>query len=218
MPHPRLAECAAEIARAGRFADARGWTPATSGNLSMRLDDDRLAITESGVAKGTLGVTQIMVVDGGGRPIESKRDPLTRSLEPDRRPSAETALHCEAYQRDASIGAVIHTHSMTSTVLSRALAGAATIELQGFELLKAFSGIGTHATCLTVPLLENDQDTIALARAARAALALLPRSYGYLIRGHGTYVWGRDMTEALRHAEALEFLLACALEERRIRP
>jgi methylthioribulose-1-phosphate dehydratase len=38
---------------------------------------------------------------------------------------------------------------------------------------------------------------------------------GYLIRGHGAYVWGPDMDVALARLEGLEFLLACALERRR---
>ena len=38
-----------------------------------------------------------------------------------------------------------------------------------------------------------------------------PRSsiYGYLIRRHGLYTWGRDLQEARRHVEILEFLLEC---------
>lgn len=204
MVDRNFAQCAAEIVRAGKFADSRGWTPATSGNFSMRLDLDHLAITESGAAKGTLAEAQILVVDRQGRAIE-----------PGRRPSAETALHWEAYQRDAAIEAVVHTHSITVTVLSRLLAGRSTVVLEGYELSKAFAGVTTHAARLELPLLENDQDTSRLAHQARAALKA-GHAPGYLIRGHGAYTWGRDMSEALRHAEALEFLLACVLEEKRI--
>jgi methylthioribulose-1-phosphate dehydratase len=39
---------------------------------------------------------------------------------------------------------------------------------------------------------------------------------GYLIRGHGSYVWAPDMASALMRMEALEFMLACVLEERRL--
>ncbi|MDB5378810.1 MAG: Methylthioribulose 1-phosphate dehydratase, partial [Rubritepida sp.] len=41
---------------------------------------------------------------------------------------------------------------------------------------------------------------------------------GYLIRGHGLYVWADDMPGALMRLEALEFMLACELETRRLRP
>jgi methylthioribulose-1-phosphate dehydratase len=39
---------------------------------------------------------------------------------------------------------------------------------------------------------------------------------GYIIRGHGVYVWGRDMAAALARLEGLEFLLACVLERRKL--
>jgi methylthioribulose-1-phosphate dehydratase len=205
MVDRRFVECAAEIIRAGKFADSRGWTPATSGNFSMRLDQDRVAITESGAAKGFLTEKQILVVDREGLAIE-----------PGKRPSAETALHWEAYDRDSATGAVVHIHSLAATVLTRLLAGESTLVLEGYELSKAFAGTSSHSTRLELPVLENDQDTRALAQRARAALKPAGAVPGYLIRGHGAYTWGRDMTEALRHAEALEFLLACLLEEKRI--
>jgi methylthioribulose-1-phosphate dehydratase len=40
--------------------------------------------------------------------------------------------------------------------------------------------------------------------------------HAYLIDGHGIYTWGRDMAETRRHLEALEFMLACELELKRL--
>jgi len=202
----RFTACASAIVRAGHFAAARGWVPATSGNFSMRLDPGHLAITESGADKGTLGAHQVLVVDRAGKPLEAGR-----------RASAETALHWEVYEREPAVGAVVHTHSLAATVLSRAVAPEVKVVLEGYELSKAFAGVADHRARLELPILENDQDTSALARAVRAAIEGRNSVRGYLIRGHGTYVWGKDMEEALRHLEALESLLACALEERKIR-
>jgi methylthioribulose-1-phosphate dehydratase len=36
----------------------------------------------------------------------------------------------------------------------------------------------------------------------------------FIIRGHGTYAWGRDLFEAKRHLETLEYLCHCELLER----
>ena len=36
---------------------------------------------------------------------------------------------------------------------------------------------------------------------------------GFLIRGHGLYAWGRDIAEARRHVEGLEFLLSCLWQQ-----
>jgi methylthioribulose-1-phosphate dehydratase len=42
-------------------------------------------------------------------------------------------------------------------------------------------------------------------------------AWGYLIAGHGLYAWGRDGAEAMRHLEAIEFMLECELDLRRLR-
>jgi methylthioribulose-1-phosphate dehydratase len=103
------------------------------------------------------------------------------------------------------------------TILSRQ-AGAA-IRLAGYELLKAFPGLKTHDAAIELPVFDNDQDIERLQAAVEARwdrMADIPP--GYLIRGHGTYVWGADMPAALMRLEALEFMLACELATRSIKP
>ncbi len=58
-------------------------------------------------------------------------------------------------------------------------------------------------------MFENTQDMQALAQQLKADWAQLPLQWGFLVRGHGLYAWGRDMAEAKRHLEGLEFLFAC---------
>jgi methylthioribulose-1-phosphate dehydratase len=132
------------------------------------------------------------------------------------RPSAETPLHLQLYRRDASIGAVLHTHSPNQTVAGRVLAHEGAIRFEGYELLKAFAGIGTHATSVELPVFPNTQDMAELARAVDARLARGGRVYGYLIEGHGIYAWGTDLADAVRHLEAFDFLLGCEMELRRL--
>lgn len=191
----------AEIVEAGRLLYARGQVPATSGNLSARLGAERVAITASGRHKGMLRPEDVLVVDLEGRPVGSEL-----------RPSAETLLHLQLYRRSAEVGAVLHTHSLPTTLLSR-LVGTA-VELAGYELLKALRGIGTHDTRVVVPVFPNTQDIAALARQVDAYMAGGEAVWGYLISGHGFYTWGRDMQEALRHLEAFEFLFECELRAR----
>ena len=52
----------------------------------------------------------------------------------------------------------------------------------------------------------------ALDRLWDASPDVLP---GYIIRGHGVYVWGASMDHAMTRLEALEFMLRCHLEEER---
>ncbi|MBB5014285.1 methylthioribulose 1-phosphate dehydratase [Rehaibacterium terrae] len=200
----RLAACARDIVAHTRELAALGWTPATSSNFSMRLDDRHAAITVSGRDKGRLTESDIMVVDFDGQPVGAAH-----------RPSAETLLHTQLYRRFPDVGCVLHTHSRTQTVASRLFALAGSVRLEGYELLKAFAGNTTHEAAVDVPVLPNSQDMPALAARVEALLERGPL-WGYLIDGHGLYAWGRDMAEARRHLEAFDFLLACELDLRRL--
>jgi methylthioribulose-1-phosphate dehydratase len=200
----RLRQVAGEIVSTARELAARGWTPATSGNFSMRLDKAHAAITVSGLDKGRLTETGVMVVDLDGRPVATGQ-----------RPSAETVLHTRLYRRDAEIGCVLHTHSLVQTVASRVFAPSGGVRLEGYELAKAIAGTTTHEAVIELPILANSQDIPAMARQVEALVDTGPLS-GYLIAGHGLYAWGRDLAEARRHLEAFEFMLACELELRRL--
>jgi methylthioribulose-1-phosphate dehydratase len=194
----------AELIEVGRFCFARGWLPATAGNLSARLDGERIVITVSGRHKGDLDADGLMAMGLDGR-----------VLSPGRRPSAETGLHLMLYRRDPDIGAVLHTHSVNATVLSR-LVGAA-LFLSDYEVLKALPGIATHQTRMRVPVVANDQDIARLATQVERLLDDAPDLPGYLIAGHGLYTWGRSVSEARRRIEAFEFLFECDILERRLR-
>lgn len=197
------ADAAAAIVAAGRRMDAMGWVPATAGNISVRLGPDRLAITRSGRHKGMLAPQDVMAVDAAGAAIE-----------PGANPSYETLLHCGIYRRFPEAGAVLHGHSVANTVLSRRAGDA--IRLAGYELLKAFPGGPTHEAAVELPVLDNDQDIPRLQAALDALWDRTPDAPpGYLIRGHGVYVWGPGMDQAMARLEALEFMLLCHLEEGR---
>jgi methylthioribulose-1-phosphate dehydratase len=200
----RLRQLAGEIITNVRELAEAGWTPATSSNFSMRLDDRHAAITVSGRDKGKLAEADIMVVDFDGKAVGS-----------DHRPSAETLLHTQLYHRFPDIGCILHTHSHNQTVASRLYAGAGHLRLEGYELLKAFAGNETHETEVLVPVLPNSQDMHTLA--AQVDVLLDSRQlWGYLIDGHGLYAWGRDMAETRRHLEAFEFLIGCELDLRKL--
>ncbi len=194
-------EAAAEIVSAGRRLDRRGWVPATAGNLSRRLADGRIAITRSGVHKGFLDPGDVIEVGPDGEALHAGH-----------RPSAETLLHCQIY-RHLPEGAVLHGHSVAATVLSLETP-APELAFSGYELLKVFEGQSSHDVTLRLPVFDNDQDIARLSRAV--APHLRGCTMGYLIRGHGVYVWGRSMAQALARLEGLEFLLACALERSKL--
>ena len=193
------------LCEVGRLFGERQWCLATGGNFSVRVDGRHLLITRSGSDKARLTADGLMLCDLDGAPVDRRL-----------RPSAETALHVAVYTFDEGAGAVLHTHSVTSTVVSRA--AAQDLLIQGFEMQKAIEGVVSHDERLILPLLENGQDMRKLASLVRERYALGQlRARGFLVRGHGLYAWGEDLDSARRHLEGLEFLLACHWQERLLR-
>ena len=190
----RLAQLLAE---AGRDFYRRGWVLGTSGNFSAvaSLDPLRLAITPSGADKGALSPGDFLEIDANGEVSGGNG-----------RPSDETRLHL-AVVRLRRAGAVMHTHSVWSTLLSEVCAADGRLCIEGFEMLKGLAGVRSHEHCETIPVIENSQDMNALARSLEDALEKYPECHAVLLRRHGLYTWGRDLGEARRHVEILEFLL-----------
>jgi methylthioribulose-1-phosphate dehydratase len=178
-----------------RRASLRGWTPATSGNFSTRVDARRVAITASGGDKGALTASDVLIVDPAA-PAHP-------------RASAEAPLHYKIYLEREDVGAVAHVHTPAATVISTVKRAAGEVRLEGLELMKAFRGVTTHEATIAVPILDNDQDMAKLA--ARAVPLLKGASPGFLLAGHGLYAWGQDVSEVWRHLEAFDFLFDVAL-------
>ncbi|MGH7509264.1 MAG: methylthioribulose 1-phosphate dehydratase [Gemmatimonadales bacterium] len=190
-----FAELAAQLAELGRQCYARGWALGTSGNFSAVVNRHplRLAITASGVDKGTLSSGEIVEIDQYGKVVAGSG-----------LPSAEASLHL-AIARARGAGAVLHTHSIWSTILSDA-AEEDGLAFEGYEMLKGLDGVGTHEHREWLPILDNTQDWAAAVPQVEAILTEHPNAHGFLIRRHGLYTWGRDLAGAKRHLEILEFL------------
>lgn len=192
-----IAGLGAQLAEIGRQCYARGWALGTSGNFSAVVSRDplRLAITTSGVDKGLLTVDEIVEIDERGVVVSGSG-----------KPSAEASLHLAIVRaRGEGTGAVLHTHSIWSTILSdnapeRGLA------IEGYEMLKGLDGVRTHDHREWLPILDNTQDWAAAIPQVEVTLQEQPQAHGFLIRRHGLYTWGRDLAAAKRQVEILEFL------------
>jgi methylthioribulose-1-phosphate dehydratase len=152
-------------------------------------------MTPSGAHKGRLKASDLLVVDGQGHAKSGAR-----------KPSAETLLHLEIV-RARGAGAVLHTHSVWSTILSERHVHAGGLAVEGYEMLKGLEGVKTHEHREWIPILPNDQDMPRLAERLRETLQSHPAAHAVLLAGHGMYTWGTGADEAARHVEILEFLL-----------
>jgi methylthioribulose-1-phosphate dehydratase len=196
-PRAAFAAIARELAEVGRRFYARGWVMGTSGNFSAVISEKplRLVITSTGLDKGNLSPAHFLEIDADSKVVKGNG-----------RPSAEALLHL-AIVRALGARAVLHTHSVWSTVLSGAHAANGGVNVEGYEMLKGLEGVKTHQHREWLPILENSQNMEELARKVSKTLEDQPGMHGFLLREHGLYTWGRSLPEARRHVEILEFLM-----------
>ena len=194
---PSFSEAVDLLTQVGRAFYQRGWAMGTSGNLSAVTSHQplRVTITSTGADKGSLSACDLLQIDEKGRVLEGAGGA-----------SAETLLHLAVIQQ-FEVGSVLHTHSVWSTLLSKAYADAGGLFIEGYEMLKGLKGVSTHTHGEWLPILENSQDIPRLSERVTQTLTEHPSAHGFLLEGHGLYSWGTNVSEAQRHIEILEFLI-----------
>jgi len=170
-----------EIVRYGRMMFDRGLTFATGGNISTRLDEERILITPSGVRKGGMREEEILVVDLKDGSHQGKGIP-----------SIETPFHTAFYSRE-DVNAVMHGHPPFCTAL--AVAGE---PLRTGLIPEGILVLGD------VPLVPYG--TPGSEDLARALLDAPGDGRGYLMQNHGALAVGSDLEEAYNRLEEMEFI------------
>src|SRR5919106_3000034 len=95
-----------DLVEAGRRLYARGYVASNDGNISVRLDGDRVLMTPAGVSKGFMTPDMMVVTDFDGRLIGDAGG---------RRPSTEIQMHLVAYRERPDVQAVVHAHPPLAT-------------------------------------------------------------------------------------------------------
>jgi len=162
-------------------------------------------MSPSGVDKGELRPEQLLSIDENARIVGQQGG----------KPSDESLLHIRIV-KERGAGAVLHTHSIWNTILSDLYAAEGGIRIEGYEMLKGLQGVRTHEHAEWLPIVENSQDMPALAETIGATLNEHKDAHGFLLRRHGLYSWGENLSQAKRHIEILEFLLEAIGRTRKI--
>src|ERR1700674_3413352 len=97
-PHRR------EMVLFGQMLHQRGYVAATDGNLSVRVDDERIIVTPTGMSKSRLRTSDMVVVDLEGRKLAGSRNV-----------SSEIAMHLLIYRLRPDVQGVVHAHPPTAT-------------------------------------------------------------------------------------------------------
>lgn len=171
-----------ELVRFSRWLSRLGFMPGTSGNLSVRLDEDRLLVTPTGMSKQLLRSADMVVVDLQGRQLAGSR-----------KVTSEITMHLAVYQQRADIEAVVHSHPPIATAF--ACAGRALDEMLCQEAVMTL-GI--------VPLAKY-----ATTGTAEVASSLRPYISGHdaiLMANHGVVSYGNTLLEAFLKTETVEHL------------
>jgi L-fuculose-phosphate aldolase len=102
-----------QICLIGKLMHEKGYIDGTSGNISARLDGDRVLTTPSGLAKGMMTPDELIIID-----MEGKRaEPVTPGTE-HLRPTSEALMHLECYRQRADVFGVVHAHPQAAVALT----------------------------------------------------------------------------------------------------
>ncbi|HXH74313.1 MAG TPA: methylthioribulose 1-phosphate dehydratase [Bacteriovoracaceae bacterium] len=193
-----------------RFFNAKGWSPATSTNYSVRSSNpNEFIISKSGVDKSQFELTDLILINDQGVVLPPYNLTGVKS-------SAETEIHTELYKRFPKVNCVLHTHSLLGTILSQAMVKQWELRFEGLEILKGLEGNATHEMTEGLPIVPNSQDMKDIMQFLEPQFNKQATLHGFLIAGHGLYSWGKDIPTAKRHIETFEFLLECYQVTRRI--
>ncbi|MCW0452123.1 MULTISPECIES: class II aldolase/adducin family protein [Xanthomonas] len=162
----------------------RGYLAGTGGNVALRLDAERFAVTPSAIDYLAMRAEDICVV----------RLADLRQLDGAATPSVETGLHAQVLRRRPDVACSIHTHQPVASAC--ALLGAA-LAVEDPALQAA---IGTR-----VPMVGYFPSGTGLL-AWLLARQLRPSSNAYLMRNHGVLCCGRSLEQAVAAVDALEQL------------
>lgn len=186
-----------QLAETIRAYHQKGWSPATSTNYSFRteVDSKNLFVSRSGIDKSQFQPEDFICVDFEGNPT-----PEFAGI----KPSAETLIHCVLYDLFPETQVILHSHSVYSVLMSQQFEHE--IAFEGYEIQKGFAGQTTHENEIHIPILPNTQDMNEFASWMRASKDRF-ENHCFVIRNHGTYAWGKNLFEAKRHLETLEYLL-----------
>ncbi|MDD1770939.1 MAG: class II aldolase/adducin family protein [Methanomassiliicoccales archaeon] len=171
-----------DIVHYGRLLYERRLTAGTSGNISVRLNDNAMLITPTGACKGMLREFDLIKVDiWTGRTTSEGR------------PSMETPFHLAAYRTRKDVGAVIHCHPVFATMLACSNIPPRTdLTPEGLMVLKDVPVV-PYATPGSEDLAKNIGEALGDSKAC-------------LLQNHGAMAFGRSVEEAYYRVETLEMM------------
>lgn len=180
----------ADIVEVGRRLWHRGFVASNDGNISVRLDGERIITTPTGVSKGFMTPDMMVVTDLDGKKIAGERNA-----------SSELKMHLEVYRTRPDARAVVHAHPPTATGF--AVAG---IPLDRAVLAEVITTLGS------IPIAEYA--TPSTDELPAACSKYLKAHDGLLLANHGALTLGGELFTAYHRMETIEHFAKISLTAR----
>jgi len=187
QPMARERQYRDQIVRYGRMLHDRGFVAATDGNLSVRLDKNRILATPTCMSKGGMRPSDMVIVDMEGRLLAGRR-----------KVSSEIGMHLLIYRLRPDINGIVHAHPPTATGFA-----AAGVALNQPLVCEVVIGLGS------IPLAKYG--TPGTAELTEALAPLVPQYDAILMSNHGVVAYGSDLSQAYMKMETVEHFAQIAL-------
>ena len=179
-----------DMCEVGKRLYRNGYIAAMEGNMSIRLSDDEVMSTPTGVCKGYLTPEMIVTCDMEGKQVSGSH-----------KLSTEILMHLSVYQARPDVRSVVHAHPPKSTGF--AVAG---VPLDNAVLAEVVVTLGC------VPLAEYG--TPSTQELADSVDRLIRMSDGLLLSNHGALTVGKDVYDAYYKMEVVEHFAEISLISR----
>jgi L-fuculose-phosphate aldolase len=180
----------ADIVEVGRRLWTRGYVASNDGNISVRLDEDRVLTTPKSVSKGYMTEDMMVVTDRTGKKLTGDRDP-----------SSELLMHLAVYDNRPDVRAVVHAHPPLATGF--AVAG---IPLDRAVLAEVICTLGS------IPI--ADYATPSTKELPEACTKYIKAHDGLLLANHGALTVGPELFNAYYKMETVEHFARISLVAR----
>jgi L-fuculose-phosphate aldolase len=174
------------IIEVGKLLYERSYVVSSDGNVSIRLDENRILATPTMTSKGRMSEEELALTDLDGKPLNDKKA------------SSELAMHLLIYKMRPDINAVCHAHPPHGTAF--AVAGLAIDQPILSEVI---------LTLGCVPL--TGYGTPSTNELTESMKPFVEHHNALLMANHGAVAYGEDLWQAFDRLETLEHTARIAI-------
>ncbi len=174
------------LCQVGRLMAQKGYVDGAGGNISARLDAERVLLSPSGLSLGYLEPQQLLIVN-----LEGERVDKATAANVDLRPTSESPMHLECYRQREDVQGIVHAHPPTATSLT----------LVGYDFQQC---IIPEAVVLLGLMPTAPYSTPSSVENRDAVRALIREHDAIMLSNHGSLTVAKSLWQAYMMLECLE--------------